>query len=203
MNPEAATRRQPPGRAARNEGSSCRPSTTLQGMSAHDDQQPNAARPEEPLKEPDGPPSSEREQRDEQVGRAAQRFGKTLGKFARRAGPEAERLRQEAERLAQRARPEAERLAQRARPEAERLAQKARAAADAARPHVERAGREAIQYARDHEDEIKRAALTGAEFTARRAVPLPLRPIVNAVEDERRRRPPLRDDRAPEDPPKT
>jgi hypothetical protein len=139
----------------------------------------------------DGAPPSERDRRDEQVSRAAETFGRTLGKFARRARPEAERLRQEADRLAQRA-----------RPEAERLAQKARAAADAARPHVERAGRDAIQYARDHEDEIKRAALTGAEFTARRAVPLPLRPIVSAVEDEHRRRPPLRDDRAPEDPPK-
>ena len=124
-----------------------------------------------------------REARDEQVGRAAEGIGRALGRFARKA------------------RPEAERLAQRVRPEAERLARSARAAAEAARPHVERAGRDAVQYAREHEDEIKRAARTGAEFTARRAVPLPLRPIVEAVEADRRRRPPLTDTRTPADAP--
>lgn len=149
-------------------------------------------------------PEPPREARDEQAGRAGE-IGRALGRFARKARPEAERLAQrvrpEAERLAQRVRPEAERLAQRARPEAERLARSARAAAEAARPHVERAGRDAVQYAREHEDEIKRAARTGAEFTARRAVPLPLRPIVDAVEADRRRRPPLTDTRTPVDAP--
>src|SRR5690606_35769024 len=116
---------------------------------------------------------------EEQAGRVAEGIGRTLGRFARKA------------------RPEAERLAQRAKPEAERLARQARAAAEAARPHVEQAGRDALHYSREHQDEIKRAAITGAEFTARNAVPLPLRPIVNAVEADRRRRPPLTDDRAP------
>jgi len=143
--------------------------------------------------------------REEQVGRAAEGIGRALGRFARKARPEAERL-------AQRARPEAERLAQnvsekarqaseQARPEIENLARKARTAAEAALPHVERAGRDAVQFARDHESEIKRAALTSAEFTARRVVPLPLRPIVDAVEADRRRRPPLTDNRAPDETP--
>ncbi|MCA9850624.1 MAG: hypothetical protein KC461_08260 [Dehalococcoidia bacterium] len=123
--------------------------------------------------------------RDEQLGEGAERVGRMLGRFARKA------------------RATGEELAREARPEAERLARQARIAADAARPHLERAGREAVKYAREHEDEIKRAARTGAEFTARRAIPLPLRPIVDAVEQDRRRRPPLRDDRAPDDPPAT
>ena len=123
--------------------------------------------------------------RDEQLGQGAERVGRALGRFARKA------------------RATGKELAREARPEAERLARQARIAADAARPHLERAGREAVKYAREHEDEIKQAARTGAEVTARRAIPLPLRPIVDAVEQDRRRRPPLRDDRAPDDPPAT
>lgn len=134
------------------------------------------------------------------------RLGGMLGRLARRALPEAERLAQRArevgEQVARDARPEAERLAQRAReageharPEAERLAAKARAAAEAARPHVERAGRDAVRYVRDHDDELKRAGKTAAEFAAFRAVPLPLQPLIRAVEREVRPRPPLRDDR--------
>lgn len=118
--------------------------------------------------------------RDEQAGVAAERLGRVLGRFARKAKVTGGGLAREA------------------RPDAELLARKARAAADAARPHVERAGREALKYAREHEGEIKQGARTAAEFTARRAVPLPLRPIVTAVEEDRRRRPPLRDDRTPE-----
>lgn len=109
------------------------------------------------------------------------RVGGALGRFARRALSAGEQA------------------ARDARPEAERLAQKARAAAEAARPHVERVGRDAVRYARDHEDELKRAARVGAEFTARNAIPLPLRPVVDAIEAERLIRPaPLRDDRPAE-----
>ncbi|MEX1022667.1 MAG: hypothetical protein WD058_05925 [Dehalococcoidia bacterium] len=133
---------------------------------------------------------------------AGGRVGGMLGRLARRARPEAERLaeraRPEAERLAQRARDLGGHAAREARPEAERLAQVARAAVEAGRPHLERAGRGALQFARDHDDEIRRAARTGAEFTVRRAIPLPLQPIVHAVEGDLRRRPPLRDDRTPD-----
>lgn len=133
--------------------------------------------------------------------RTVSRIGGVLGRFAQRA-------RDVGEQAARDARPEVERLAQRAkaaaedaRPEAERLAQltarRAKAAADAARPHVERAGRDAVRYARDHEDELKRAARVGAGFTARRVIPLPLIPIVDAMQAEAMRRPaPLLDDRA-------
>ncbi len=113
----------------------------------------------------------------------AARVGGALGRFARRA------------------RAASEQAIQDARPEAERLARQARAAAEAARPHVERAGRtvatEATRFAREHQDEIKRAARVGAELTARRVVPLPLRPLVDALEAEHLHRPaPLTDDRA-------
>lgn len=132
---------------------------------------------------PPGARSGPRTDRDEQVGQAAERLGRALGRFARQA------------------RSAGEELAREARPEAERLARQARTAAEAARPHLERAGREAVRYAREHEDDIKRAARVGASYTARRVVPLPLRPIVDAVEADRRRRPPLRDDRDPFDSP--
>lgn len=82
---------------------------------------------------------------------------------------------------------------------AQQAAQRAKAAAEAARPHVERTGRDALRYARDHEDEIKRVARVGAGLTARRVVPMPLVPIVDAMQAEALRRPaPLRDDRAAE-----
>lgn len=151
------------------------------------DPDPHDARPGTQPGTEDAPataPDPERAKRDEQAAIAAERVGGTLGRFAGR--------------WARKARAAGEEIAREARPEADQLVKRARAAADAARPHVVRAGREAAQYAREHQDEIKDAARTGAAFTARRAVPLPLRPIVEAVEADRRRRPPLRDDRAPD-----
>jgi hypothetical protein len=109
----------------------------------------------------------------------AARLGGVLGRAARRAvalGEEA---------------------AREARPEAERLAQQARAAAEAARPRIEEAGRQAIRYVRDHDEEIKRAAIVAGEITARQVMPARLRPIVHAIEADRWRRAPLRDDRMP------
>jgi hypothetical protein len=98
-------------------------------------------------------------------------------------------------RSVQRARAAGEEAARDARPEVERLARSARSAAETARPHVEQAGRSAIQYVRDHNDEIKRAARVGAELTAHQVLPMRLRPIVAAVEADRWRRAPYRDDR--------
>lgn len=85
--------------------------------------------------------------------------------------------------------------AQDARPEVERIARSARAAADTIRPRVEQAGRSAIQYVRDHDADIKRAARISAEVTAHQVMPLKLRPIVAAIESDRWKRAPLRDHR--------
>ena len=98
-------------------------------------------------------------------------------------------------RSVQRARTVGEEAARDARPEVERLARSARSAAEVARPHVEQAGRSAIQYVRDHNDDIKRAARVGAELTAHQVLPMQLRPIVAAVEADRWRRTPYRDNR--------
>ena len=82
----------------------------------------------------------------------------------------------------------AKNLAARAKPEVERHAKQARAAADAARPHVERAAQSARDYVETHDQQIMRAAETGARMAADRIVPPVLRPIVNAAEQELRRR---------------
>ena len=79
-------------------------------------------------------------------------------------------------------------LAARAKPEVERRAKQARAAAEAARPHVERAAQQARDYAKAHDEQIMRAAETGARLAADRVIPPALRPIVNAAEQELRRR---------------
>lgn len=99
-------------------------------------------------------------------------------------------------RTAHRARERGEEAMRDARPEAERVARAARTAADAARPRIEQAGRDAVRFVRDHDGEIKRAARIGAEVAAQRAMPVPLRPIVAAIEADRWRRAPLRDERA-------
>jgi hypothetical protein len=94
-------------------------------------------------------------------------------------------------RFARRARAVGGQAAAEARPEAERLARQARAAAEAARPHVERAGRDAARYVREHDQEIKDAATAGARIAAMRAVPVPFRPVVDAL-GASQPRPPLR-----------
>jgi hypothetical protein len=76
----------------------------------------------------------------------------------------------------------ARRVAANARPEAERAAQRARAAAEAARPHVEDAGRRAVEFARAHDQELLRAAELSARVAADRIVPPAVRPIVDAAE---------------------
>ncbi|MDP2327821.1 MAG: hypothetical protein Q8M79_07015, partial [Dehalococcoidia bacterium] len=111
-------------------------------------------------------------------------IGGALGRLVRsarraaRPGPERDRLVEQAHEAVEAA-----------RPQAERLAKQAKAAADAARPHVVRAAREVTAYTREHQDEIKRAAGTGASELARRAVPPTLRPIANVVEQELRKPP--------------
>lgn len=115
---------------------------------------------------------------------AAGNIGGALGRLVRsarraaRPGPERDRLVEQAHEAVDAA-----------RPQAERLAKQAKAAADAARPHVVRAAREAAAYTREHQDDIKRAAGTGATEFARRAVPPTLRPIANVVEQELRKPP--------------
>ncbi|MDO9443945.1 MAG: hypothetical protein Q7K37_01415 [Dehalococcoidia bacterium] len=113
---------------------------------------------------------------------AAGNVGGALGRLVRsarrvaRPGPERDRLVEQAHEAVEAA-----------RPQAERLAKQAKAAAEAARPHVVRAAREAAAYTREHQDEIKRVAGTGATEFARRAVPPTLRPIANVVEQELRK----------------
>ena len=79
-----------------------------------------------------------------------------------------------------------------ARPEVERLARDAAAAAQSAaafaRPVVERVAHDAVDYARDHQDELRRAATSAADAAAnlatQRIVPGPLRPMVDALRQE-------------------
>ena len=86
---------------------------------------------------------------------------------------------------------EARRLAEAARPEVERRAKQAKAAADAARPHVEQRARDATKYVREHQDDIVRASKRGAQVAgstaARTVTPGPLRPAVDAMEQELRK----------------
>jgi hypothetical protein len=81
----------------------------------------------------------------------------------------------------------AQHAAEQARPEAQRLARQARAAAEAARPHLERAGREAGRYVREHDEELRRAAITGAEVAARHVMPPGVARIIDAAQAARPR----------------
>ena len=78
-----------------------------------------------------------------------------------------------------------------AKPEVERLAGQTKAAAQAAAPRVERTARQAAgrtaDYVREHEREIRPAAGRTARQAARAATPRPLRPAVDAFEDELRK----------------
>ncbi|MEE8337812.1 MAG: hypothetical protein V3R95_07105 [Dehalococcoidia bacterium] len=114
-----------------------------------------------------------------------------LGRFARKAARAARRLQREAEEhrpAAERAaREAAERLrnaADAAKPEVERLARGAKAAADAALPHIERAAKDAIDYTREHQDQIRGAAGKAGRVAARGVTPAPLRPALDAFEQE-------------------
>ncbi|MEZ4553884.1 MAG: hypothetical protein AB7L91_03850 [Dehalococcoidia bacterium] len=97
----------------------------------------------------------------------------------------AEQHRPAAERAAREAAERARHAVEAAKPEAERLARQARAAAEAARPHVERAAGDAANYAREHEDEIRNAAARAARTVA----PRPLRPAIDAMSEELKKRP--------------
>ncbi|MEX2446488.1 MAG: hypothetical protein WD734_04040 [Dehalococcoidia bacterium] len=120
-----------------------------------------------------------RSARADEIEAKAARLGGMVGRFARRFAADA--------------RPEAERAGRLAAERARLAAQHGLAAAQAARPHVERAAGQARGYVHDHDDEIRRAARVAASLAATRAVPLPLRPIVDAASQELRR-PPLRVD---------
>ena len=78
-----------------------------------------------------------------------------------------------------------------AKPELERLADQTKAAAQAAAPRVERTAREAVgrtaDYVREHDRELRSAAGRTAKQAARAATPRPLRPAVDAFEDELRK----------------
>jgi len=152
---------------------------------------------------PDETPPQEQQRREPQPRKAPLRgsgsaFGVSGGgsgtgaEFLRRARDAAEAARRmaeerrpAAERAARDAAARAKRAAEAAKPEAERLARQAKAAADAARPHAERAAREAAGYAREHEDELKSAAARAARIVA----PRPLRPALDAMEEELRGKP--------------
>ena len=113
----------------------------------------------------------------------AARAARGIRKSARRQRPAAERAAREAGEQVRRA-------AEAARPRAERLARQAKDAAEAARPRVERAARDAADQARDytreHGDDIRRAAGRAARGAARGLTPRPLRPAVDAFEEELR-----------------
>jgi len=113
--------------------------------------------------EESNPGAQQPEQATESTG--AESFGRSLGRLARSA------------RAAARA----------AQPEAERLARQALEAGEAAVPHVKRASRAAAeragQFVRDNNDDIQRAAATGASLAAGRSGPI-LRPVILAVADE-------------------
>lgn len=82
-----------------------------------------------------------------------------------------------------------------AAPEMERLARQARVAAKTAKPHVDavkprvqKAARDAAErtrtYTRDHNDEIRRAAGSAGRAAVRGVTPSPLRPAVDAFQQE-------------------
>ena len=103
-----------------------------------------------------------------------------------------EQRRPAAERMAREAFERAQHAVDAARPEVERLARDAAAAAQSAaafaRPVVERVAHDAVDYARDHQDELRRAATSAADAAAnlatQRIVPGPLRPMVDALRQE-------------------
>jgi multidrug efflux pump subunit AcrA (membrane-fusion protein) len=142
-------------------------------------------------------PGARRGISEDDIERIASQGASALNRFVRRAAKSAraaaEAARPEAERLARQARDAAEA----ARPEAERLARQARdaaeAAARAARPRVERAAREARQYLEEHDEELRRAGRVGAHYIVARSIPVPIRPLVDAMGREiSRPRAPLR-----------
>jgi hypothetical protein len=69
----------------------------------------------------------------------------------------AEELGRKAARLLRQGKPRVEKAIRDARPHVERVVERAK-------PHAEKAARDAWRYAQEHEDEIKRAALTGARM---------------------------------------
>ena len=135
-----------------------------------------------------------------------------LGKFARRAARAAKRVldaaeehRPQAEQAARGAGQQVRRAADAAKPEVERLAREAKAVADAALPHVEKAANDSVKYVREHGDEIRGAAGSAGKVVARGITPAPLRPAVDAFEQELTRRgdaeseEPVADDSATDD----
>lgn len=112
------------------------------------------------------------------------RFARGAARAARRVQREAEDRRPDAERAAREAAERIRKAADAAKPEVERLARTAKAAADAALPHIERAAKDAIDYTREHQDQIKGAAGKAGRVAARGITPAPLRPAIDAFEQE-------------------
>ncbi|HJM74568.1 MAG TPA: hypothetical protein QGI71_01720 [Dehalococcoidia bacterium] len=112
------------------------------------------------------------------------RFARGAARAARRLQREAEERRPEAERAAHDAAERVRKAADAAKPEVERLARNAKAAADSALPHIERAAKDAVDYTREHQDEIKGAAGKAGRVAARGVTPAPLRPAIDAFEEE-------------------
>lgn len=112
------------------------------------------------------------------------RFARGAARAARRLQHEAEERRPAAERAAHDAAERLRKAADAAKPEVERLGRNAKAAADAALPHIKRAAKDAIDYTREHQDEIKGAAGKAGRVAARGVTPAPLRPAIDAFEAE-------------------
>ncbi len=112
------------------------------------------------------------------------RFARGAARTARRLQREAEERRPGAERAAREAGDRVRRAADAAKPEVERLARGAKAAADAALPHIERAAKDAVDYTREHQDQIKGAAGKAGRVAARGVTPAPLRPAIDAFQEE-------------------
>jgi hypothetical protein len=115
------------------------------------------------------------------------RFARGAARTARKLQREAEERRPGAERAAHDAAERLRKAAEAAKPEVERLARNAKAAADAALPHIERVAKDAVDYTREHQDEIKGAAGKAGRVAARGVTPAPLRPAIDAFEEELKR----------------
>ena len=128
-------------------------------------------------------------------------LGAALRRFARSAQAAtrevAEAARPHVEQAARRASEEARHAAEVARPRAEEIGRQARAAAEAARPRAEQAARDTARYAREHEEELRRAGASGARAAARVVTPRSLRPAIDAFEEGLRDAPKREEPEAP------
>ncbi len=132
--------------------------------------------------QPDGgaPRAAEQSPQPPALGAALRRFARSAQAATREV---AQAARPHVEQAARRASEEARHAAEVARPRAEEIARQARAAAEAARPRAEQAARDTARYAREHEEDLRRAGASGARAAARVVTPRSLRPAIDAFEE--------------------